>query len=136
MSISRFIPYRCREKRLQDRLPPVSEGSTGLANVDVIIIARGGGSLEELWAFNEEIVARSIYESKIPVISAVGHETDFTIADFVADVRASTPSAAAELVMPERTLLENRLDSLKMRLRNAAVQRTAMDRMKLKRLIG
>jgi exodeoxyribonuclease VII large subunit len=105
-----------------------------LANVDVIIIARGGGSLEELWAFNEEIVARSIYESKIPVISAVGHETDFTIADFVADVRASTPSAAAELVMPERTLVENRLDSLKMRLRNAAVQRTAMDRMKLKRL--
>ena len=106
-----------------------------LANVDVIIIARGGGSLEELWAFNEEMVARSIYESKIPVISAVGHETDFTIADFVADVRASTPSAAAELVMPERTLVENRLDSLKMRLRNAAVQRTAMDRLKLKRLM-
>ncbi len=106
-----------------------------LANVDVIIIARGGGSLEELWAFNEEIVARSIYESKIPVISAVGHETDFTIADFVADVRASTPSAAAELVMPERALIENRLDSLKMRLRNAAIQRTAMDRLKLKRLM-
>jgi exodeoxyribonuclease VII large subunit len=105
-----------------------------LANVDVIIIARGGGSLEELWAFNEEIVARSIYESKIPVISAVGHETDFTIADFVADVRASTPSAAAELAMPERTLVENRLDSLKMRLRNAAAQRILMDRLKLKRL--
>lgn len=105
-----------------------------LNNVDVIIVARGGGSLEELWAFNEEIVARSIYESNIPVISAVGHETDFTIADFVADMRASTPSAAAELVMPERTLVENRLDSLKMRLRNAAVKKTAMERLALKRL--
>ena len=105
-----------------------------LGNVDVIIVARGGGSLEELWAFNEEIVARSIYESRIPVISAVGHETDFTIADFVADVRASTPSAAAELVMPERTVVENRLDSLKMRLRNGAARKTAMERLSLKRL--
>ncbi len=105
-----------------------------LANVDVIIVARGGGSLEELWAFNEEIVARSIYHSKIPVISAVGHETDFTISDFVADVRASTPSAAAELVMPERAAVENRLDGLNMRLRNAILKRTSIERLKLKRL--
>jgi exodeoxyribonuclease VII large subunit len=104
-----------------------------LGNVDVIIIARGGGSLEELWPFNEEVVARSIYDSRIPVISAVGHETDFTISDFVADVRASTPSAAAELVMPERTTVENRLDSLKMRLRNAVIKKISMDRMMLKR---
>lgn len=105
-----------------------------LNNVDVIIVARGGGSLEELWAFNEEIVARSIYESRLPVISAVGHETDFTIADFVADVRAPTPSAAAELVIPERSQVENMLDSLKMRLRNAAVKKVAMERLILKRL--
>ncbi|HSX13173.1 MAG TPA: exodeoxyribonuclease VII large subunit [Chlamydiales bacterium] len=70
--------------------------------VDVLIVGRGGGSIEDLWAFNEEIVAKAIYESRIPIVSAVGHETDFTIADFVADVRAPTPSAAAELVSQEK----------------------------------
>lgn len=102
--------------------------------VDVVILARGGGSLEELWAFNEEIVARSIYESRIPVISAVGHETDFTIADFVADVRASTPSAAAEIVMPERHTLENRLTGLELRLRNSMQKKVSMERLGLRRL--
>ncbi|MHC1585681.1 MAG: exodeoxyribonuclease VII large subunit [Candidatus Syntropharchaeia archaeon] len=102
-----------------DDAPYMIARAIGLMNridVDVIIVGRGGGSIEELWAFNEEIVARAIFESKTPVISAVGHETDFTIADFVADRRAATPSEAAELVVPEKDALRRELASLMTRL--------------------
>jgi len=81
-------------------------------DVDVIIVARGGGSLEDLWAFNEEVVARSIFRCPVPVVSAVGHETDYTIADFVADVRAPTPSAAAELVVRRKDELKEAISTL------------------------
>jgi len=95
------------------------------AEVDVIIVGRGGGSLEDLWPFNEEVVARAIFNSRIPVVSAVGHETDYTIADFTADLRAPTPSAAAELVVPDRVELKRFMDSMLQRLEYAATRMIA-----------
>ncbi len=86
---------------------------------DVLILARGGGSIEDLWPFNEEVTARAIYDSEIPIISAVGHETDFTISDFVADLRAPTPSAAAELAVPNIEELKIKIETYKNRYRNS-----------------
>ena len=132
----KLYPVQVQGEQAAGQIAAAMRRFNELDNVDVIIVARGGGSLEELWAFNEEIVARSIHQSRIPVISAVGHETDYTISDFAADVRAPTPSAAAELAMPERAVVENRLDGLKMRLRNAINKKTSMDRLHIKRLEG
>jgi exodeoxyribonuclease VII large subunit len=93
-----------------------------LGDVDVIIVGRGGGSLEDLWAFNEEAVARAIAGSKVPVVSAVGHEVDFTIADFVADLRAPTPSAAAEVVVREKRAVAEALADVRLRLARAVAR--------------
>lgn len=92
-------------------------------DIDVLIVGRGGGSIEDLWAFNEEIVAKAIYESNIPIISAVGHEIDFTIADFVADYRAATPTGAAEIAVPNITDVFSSLEQNKIRLKEAMIKK-------------
>ncbi|WP_291492539.1 exodeoxyribonuclease VII large subunit [Desulfurella sp.] len=109
-----YLAYLAAKKAIEGVISP--------EEIDVIIVGRGGGSIEDLWAFNEEITARAIYNSKIPIISAVGHETDFTIADFVADIRASTPSNAAEIVVPVKSELIRQLKSLDLRLKSASAK--------------
>lgn len=102
--------------------------------LDTLIVGRGGGSIEDLWPFNEEIVARAIYDCNIPVISAVGHEIDFTISDFVADLRAPTPTGAAEMAVPQLKDVENYLNQVKIRLNNSITNEIKRDRQKLQEL--
>ena len=103
---------------------------------DVLILARGGGSLEDLWPFNEEIVANSIYNSEIPIISAVGHETDFTIADFVAYLRAPTPSAAAELAVSDLYEVQRKIDTYQDRLRNSLIKKVELMKMRYEKVMA
>jgi exodeoxyribonuclease VII large subunit len=114
-----LYPVRVQGPGAAQEIAQAIDAFNQMSGLDVLIIGRGGGSLEDLWAFNEEIVARAIFASRIPVISAVGHEVDFTIADFVADLRASTPSAAAELVVRNKVELVQGLENLERRLRQS-----------------
>ena len=103
-------------------------------NLDVIIVGRGGGSIEDLWAFNEEEVARAIFNCNTPVISAVGHETDTTIADFVSDMRAPTPSAAAELAVFDYRILNEQLDTMRRRMHQNMIQKVNVSRMRMQNM--
>jgi exodeoxyribonuclease VII large subunit len=111
-----IAPVRVQGVEAPPEIVAAIQAMQNMGDIDVIILARGGGSLEDLAPFNDESVARAIFRSDIPVVSAVGHETDFTIADFVADLRAPTPSAAAELILPVRQDLLASLDALRMRM--------------------
>ena len=111
-----LMPVRVQGDGAAEEIAEAIHDFNEYGDVDVLIVGRGGGSLEDLWAFNEEIVARAIYASKIPIISAVGHEIDFSISDFVADVRAATPSAAAELAVPASNEVKRHLMNLTHRM--------------------
>ena len=124
----RLCPAPVQGKGAAEKLARAVRFFNRAGGVDVIVLTRGGGSMEDLWPFNEEVLARAIYASKIPVVSAVGHEIDFTISDFAADMRAPTPSGAAEQLIPEKRVLLADLDDLKQRMNTAAayaVERSA-----------
>jgi len=129
-----ILPVRVQGEGASQEIANAVTEFNEYGKVDVILVTRGGGSLEDLWAFNEEPTARAIYDSKIPVISAVGHEVDFTISDFVADFRAPTPSAAAELLIPEKEKLISKLETIYIRMTNSFLHKVNMLKQQLGRL--
>ncbi len=123
----------------QDAAPKIAEGIRFMNKnklADILILARGGGSLEDLWPFNEEIVAQAIYESELPIISAVGHETDFSISDFVSDLRAPTPSAAAELAVPDIYEVKQKINGYQNRLKLALNKKYEMLKLRYEKIIS
>ncbi len=126
-----IAPVRVQGESAGRQIAEALNALNGLSFVDVIIVGRGGGSLEDLWSFNEEIVVRAIAASHVPVVSAVGHEIDVTLADFVADLRAPTPSAAAEAVVPVLAEIVERLRELKVRLGQVMLRHCAFERQRL-----
>lgn len=132
----RLLPVRVQGTQAPAELAGALRYANAHRLADVIIIGRGGGSMEDLWAFNDERLARAIYDSEIPVISAVGHEPDVTISDFVADLRAATPSNAAELAVPDWREMSQQLDQFSARLRSAIIARLEEERGQLHRLSG
>ena len=129
-----IYPVRVQGEGAAQEIAEAISELNNLSDIDVIISGRGGGSLEDLWAFNEEIVARSIYNSRIPIISAVGHEIDVTIADLVADKRALTPSEAGELVVPRKDLLVEKIEKSKARLLQSLTGKLRLSKEKLVRI--
>lgn len=132
----KLLPVPVQGAGAAEKIAKAIETMNELKLADVIIVARGGGSLEDLWPFNEEIVARAIYASELPVISAVGHETDFTIADFVADLRAPTPSAAAELAVPNILDLVQKIQNNERRLSNALKKKAEIMRLRYEKCMS
>lgn len=131
-----LCPVRVQGEGAAEEIAEAVDECNRYGELDILIVARGGGSLEDLWAFNEEIVARAIYRSKIPTISGVGHEVDFTIADFVADLRAPTPSAAAELAVPKRDDLVEIVRNICYTCEQLVRDRIESDRKQIQSLVG
>ena len=129
-----IVPVRVQGAEAAGEIAAAIHGVNNRADIDLIITGRGGGSMEDLWAFNEEVVARAIFVSNIPVISAVGHEPDVTISDYVADLRAATPSNAAELAVPDQTEIRETLTVLQRRMEQAVKSRLEHSRTRLERL--
>ena len=134
MAQIRILPVRVQGEGAAEEIAAAIRWANLHQAADLIITGRGGGSMEDLWAFNEECVARAVYDSQIPVISAVGHEPDVTIADFTADLRAATPSNAAELAVPDQNEVYAALASLGARMEQASRQRLLRERQRLERL--